>query len=323
MNSIYRYITITSLLALALIVAACDGATDDGDDGEDVDTPDTSEVTEDEDATEEVVVEEDDATEDDATEETDEDGDVDEAATEEPDDESATEDAEATPDDAADADATEESDGADTESDDAEQILEQAAERAEALETAKFELDGTGSIELEQIGEVSLSEAEGQVERPDRAQLTVNVDAAIADVPVEVLGVDGDVYFTDPASGSWHEAPDDFDFNPGIMFSEDEGLPALIRAVEDAEVLGTEEVDGREAHQVYGIISQETINAGTGGVFQAEGDVDFNVWIDTETYDVLRVLAEDPTEETDSVWEMRIFEHDEPVEIDDPNGDGS
>lgn len=318
MNRIRTFIAIASFLTLSLIIAACDdSASDDSDDSADVDSPETTEeVSEpDEESTDEVVVEEDEASDDAAdeeatTEDEDEEGSADES--------DAADDAAESEDSTDDATTDDEDDGSNGEQD-AQQILDDAADRAAELETAKFTLDGSGQINLEEIGEISLSEAEGQVERPDSAQISVEVDAAIADVPVEILSVDGQVYINNPVDGGWHEAPEDFQFNPNVMFSEDEGLPALIRSVEDPELLETEEIDGREAYKIYGIISQETINAGTAGVFQAESDVDFNVWIDTETHDVLRVLAEDPTEETDSVWEMMIFEHDEPVEIDDPS----
>jgi hypothetical protein len=325
MFRIRNYLAIVSLLALTLIIAACDDPTSDdsddvADDGETVESPAATDT--DDEATDEVVLE-DDATDDAATD----DVATDDAAADDTDETVVTDDTDAATDDTDDAvtdddDDTVATDDADdtVATNDADAILDQAAERFAELETAKFELDGTGYIEIDEIGEVSLNDAEGQIERPDRAEIDIAVDTAIADVPVTVVTYNGEVYIKDPVAGSTHTAPDDFQFNPAIMFDEDEGIPALIRSVEDAELLDEDEdVDGRAAYKIYGIIEGELIQRATAGTFPATDDVDFNVWIDKETYDVLKILAEDPTEETDSVWEMWIYDHNEPVEIEDPS----
>lgn len=329
MATLGRSLILAIVLSLSLVVAACgDMVNGDDDEADDADTEATVEQpadSEDEDedmtATEPATDEEDgdEATPDDA-------GETDDATAEETADEATPEDDDgddATPD--TDEDTTPESDGTATDEDaDAEQLLEDAAQRAEELETAKFELTGTGVIELqevEELGEISLQEAEGAVERPDRAQVDINVETEAAEVPLSIVTEGDQIYFTDVVTGEWREAPDEFQFNPAVIFDDEQGIPALIRTVENAEVLGTEEIDGRQAHQIYGQVDQDTIQAGTSGVFQPQDDVDFNVWIDQETSDVLQIRAEDPTEESDSVWEMRIFEHDEPVEIDDPTQD--
>jgi hypothetical protein len=324
-----KFVALALTATMALVVAACDSPDspvdsplDDGsDDTSEVETPEASDdaatddieleddATDDaaDDATDDVATETDDATDDAAVT----DGEADDVATDDADDVVATDDAD-------DATAT---DDADTEAlDDADEILDRAAERFAELETAQFELDGTGYLDVDEIGEISLNDAEGKIQRPDRAEIDIAVDSAIADVPVTVVTYDGDVYIKDPVAGSTHSAPDDFQFNPAVMFDEDEGIPALIRSVDDAELLSDEEdVDGRDAYQIYGIIDGDMIQRATAGTFPATGDVDFNVWIDRETYDVLKIVAEDPTEESDSVWEMWIFDHDEPVEIDDPS----
>lgn len=244
------------------------------------------------------------ATDDDTADtEVSDDAETDEAATDEADDSEATDDATET-----------------EELDDADEILERAADRFAELETAHFELDGTGYLELDEIGEISLSDAEGRIERPDRAEINIKVDSAIADVPVTVVSWDGEVYIKDPVAGSTHSAPDDFQFNPAIMFNQDDGIPALIRSVDDAELLDeSEDVEGRDAYQIYGVIDGDMIQRATAGTFPSTGDVDFNVWVDRETFDVLKIVAEDPTGESDSTWEMWIYDHDEPVEIDDPS----
>jgi hypothetical protein len=331
MSNIRKYLAIVSLLTLTLIIAACDDPTSDdsddvADDGDTVETPATTDT--DDDATDDVVLEDDatdDATTDDAATD---DVATDDAAVDDSDDAVATDDTDVATDDTDDAVATDDADDAvatddaDTavDTDDADSILDQAAERFAELETAKFELDGTGYIELDEIGEVSLNDAEGQIERPDRAEIDIAVDTAIADVPVTVVTYNGEVYIKDPVANSTHTAPDDFQFNPAIMFDEDEGIPALIRSVEDAELLDEDEdVEGRSAYKIYGIIEGDLIQRATAGTFPTTDDVDFNVWIDKETYDVLKIVAEDPTEETDSTWEMWIYDHNEPVEIDDPS----
>jgi hypothetical protein len=315
-----KFLGIALATSLALVVAACDDGVDSpidnplddsSDDTTEVETPDT-------DATDDVVIEEepaDDAATDDAVAETD----VDDAAADDAVDTEATDDA---VDDAVVEDADDAADDAtETEAlDDADEILDRAADRFAELETAQFELDGTGYLDIDEIGEISLSDAEGKIERPDRAEIDIQVDSALADIPVTIVSYDGEVYIKDPVAGSTHSAPDDFQFNPAIMFDQDEGIPALIRSVDNAELLDdSDDVDGRAAYQIYGVIDGDMVQRATAGTFPGTGDIDFNVWIDRETYDVLKIVANDPTGESDSTWEMWIYDHDEPVEIDDPS----
>jgi hypothetical protein len=311
-----KFLGLTLAAGLSLAVAACDSPVDSpidnplddsSDDTTEVVTPEAT----DDAATDDVVIEDQQA--DDAV------ADDDLAAVDDATDDAAETD-DAVADDGAD-DATRDDDAADAEAlDDADEILDRAAERFAELESAQFELDGTGYIEVDGIGEISLSSAEGKVERPDRAEIDIAVDSAIADIPVTVVTYNGGVYIKDPVAGSTHSAPDDFQFNPAIMFDSDEGIPALIRSVDAAELIDdSDDVDGRSAYQIYGVIDGDMINRATAGTFPATGDVDFNVWIDRETYDVLKIVAEDPTDESDSVWEMWIFDHNEPVDIDDPS----
>jgi hypothetical protein len=315
-----KFLGIALATSLALVVAACDDGVDSpidnplddsSDDTTEVETPDT-------DATDDVVIEEepaDDAATDDAVAETD----VDDPAADDAVDTEATDDA---VDDAVVEDADDAADDAtETEAlDDADEILDRAADRFAELETAQFELDGTGYLDIDEIGEISLSDAEGKIERPDRAEIDIQVDSALADIPVTIVSYDGEVYIKDPVAGSTHSAPDDFQFNPAIMFDQDEGIPALIRSVDTAELLDdSDDVDGRAAYQIYGVIDGDMVQRATAGTFPGTGDIDFNVWIDRETYDVLKIVANDPTGESDSTWEMWIYDHDEPVEIDDPS----
>jgi hypothetical protein len=319
-----KFLGIALASSLALVVAACDDAPvdspldDSSDDVEEVETPDTDST--DDTATDDIALEDDAVTDDDDAETTPVDDAATDATTDDADDDVDTDvsDDVAT-DDADDAVATD--DATETEElDDADEILDRAADRFAELETAQFELDGTGYLEVDEIGEISLSDASGKVERPDRAEIDIQVDSAIADIPVTVVSWDGEVYIKDPVAGSTHTAPDDFQFNPAVMFNQDDGIPALIRSVENAELLDeSDDVDGRAAYQIYGVIDGDMVQRATAGTFPGTGDIDFNVWIDRETFDVLKIVAEDPTGESDSTWEMWIYDHDEPVEIDDPS----
>jgi hypothetical protein len=300
MSTHLRKLIPVALLTFALVLAACDGVVTDSDDdaADDVDTTEAPAATPEEPAAD------DSATPDDA---------VTDAA-----DDVATPEAAATPDAAT----TPEDDDAVDEDMDVQEILDRAAERAEEIDTARFELDGTGYLEVEDIGEVSLQNAEGALQRPDRVEVTLDVDVANMEVPLTIIAIDGDVYFTDVLTGSWHQVPEEFRFNPRIMFDSDEGIPALIRNMDNVELTGSDEVGGRDAHRIRGTVEREVIVTGTSGMFQPDDDVDFEIWIDKETYDVLWLRAEDPTAETDSVWDMRIFDHNEDVDIEDPrNGD--
>jgi hypothetical protein len=210
-------------------------------------------------------------------------------------------------------------DDADTEQvSDAELILENAAERAESLESVRFELQSSGVVQIEGVGDVSLREVTGAIDLPDLAEVEIAVQVSGMAVPLSVLSIEGEVYYTDPVTGEWESAPSEFEFDPADIFSSDYGVPALLNSVSEVELIGESEVDGRGAYHLMALIDRETVQNVTNGMVEAEGDVDFEIWVDQETYDILWIEMIDPTGESESAWMIRIFDHNEPVEIEDP-----
>jgi hypothetical protein len=199
-----------------------------------------------------------------------------------------------------------------------ELVIHQAAERSAELESVQFELESTGAVEVENIGVISLASVVGAVELPGLAQMELSFQFAGLMIPIVIVSADGDIYYADPFSGRWQSIPTGFSFDPADIFNPEYGVPALLGGISEADIVAVERIDGRDTVRIAAVIDQETVEGVMDGLIPADGDVEFEIWIDEESYDILKIEMVDPTRDSDEVWVLRLFGHNEPVEIADP-----
>ena len=208
-------------------------------------------------------------------------------------------------------------------------LLEAAAEALAALETFGFELATTrGSSTI--LEGFELKEVAGVVRRPLDVEAEVTVGLPIGEITITAVGLDGQFWVQDPLSdGEWMSFNSDPQIqsliNPTVLVTN------AVRLVQDAQITGTEEVDGVETTVVEGTVDffsslgSIATPEGEGESIQqylAEGARDVTFWIDEEDR-IIEIEIRGPifaTESDDVVREIRFFDFNEPVQIEVPEG---
>ncbi len=212
---------------------------------------------------------------------------------------------------------------------DAVALIEAAAEALAALETFGFELATTrGSSTI--LEGFELKEVAGVVRRPLDVEAEVTVGLPIGEITITAVGVEGQFWVQDPLSdGEWMSFGGDPQIqsliNPTVLVTN------AVRLGQDAQITGTEEVDGVETTVVEGTVdffsSLGSIATPAGGSeslqqYLAEGARDVTFWIDEENR-VVEIEIRGPifaTESDDVVRVIRFFDFNEPVQIEVPEG---
>jgi hypothetical protein len=208
---------------------------------------------------------------------------------------------------------------------DAVDLLNAAAEAMAALDTFAFELETTqGSATI--LEGLELKTIEGVVRRPVDIEATLSVSVPFGTIDVTAVGVDGSFWVEDPLSGGeeWISLGSDQELQS--IINPDALILLAIRLVQDAKIAGTEEIDGAETTMVEGTVDfYAAADAAMGSSEMlsdiiAEGQKDVTFWIDGEKR-VVEAEIRGPitvSESDDVVRVLRIFEFNEPVEIETP-----
>ena len=130
--------------------------------------------------------------------------------------------------------------------------------------------------------------------RPDAAQATARIGAAGTTLPVKLVVIGEDAYLTNLFTGAWERAPDDFGYNPALLFDPARGLGAILPGLEEAELTGEEEIGGRRARRVEGVVDGERIGDITADTVEGER-IDVVVWVASDNSDLLRATLAAPS----------------------------
>lgn len=196
-----------------------------------------------------------------------------------------------------------------------EEIIAQAVERWNATESAHFTLEVDGATYLDDEEQIELSEAEGDLARPQSVEATAQIAISLVTIDVSLIFIGEEAYMTDFLTGNWGPAPDDFSYNPALLLSETDGLGPVLQELQEPQVIGLEQVDGVDAVHMSGTVTQDMIDDLTAGAIL--GDViGVDIWFDAEKLDVVQLNLAEPDDGT--TWIIRLSNHNEPVTIEAP-----
>jgi hypothetical protein len=126
------------------------------------------------------------------------------------------------------------------------------------------------------------------------------------------------------ATQAWEELPPNWGFNPTILFDADVGLPAILQNhLSNLQLVGTEQqLEDSSGDLLYKLKADV---AGT-AVYEMSGtmigpnDVTAELWIDPETFDLVRILVTEPGPDSDepTVWQVDFSQFDQTVTIEPP-----
>jgi lipoprotein LprG len=200
-----------------------------------------------------------------------------------------------------------------------EQVLQNGRNAWDETESAHFTLDVDGAASFDEDETIKLVSAEGDIKRPGSVKATAAVDAQISVIDISLVAVDGEIFITNLLSGNWERAPEDFSYDPSVLFSDTDGIGPIMTDLQNAELDGTEDVNGRSAHKVTGTVAADRVEEITAGTIGGE-EIDVTLWIGVEDAKLLRVVLTEPegVRESPATWTLNLTDHGENVEIDAP-----
>lgn len=199
-------------------------------------------------------------------------------------------------------------------------ILERASQRIAETDAVHYALTINGDTFLDTTETIRLLDAEGDLQRPDRVYSSFRAEIMGRTITLQLITVGPDSWTTDILTGEWVEAPGEFAYKPGILFDTQEGIGPVMDRVSNAERLPDTEINGRPVYHVQATVDQETIGPLTSYLLTGP-EVTVNLWIDQETYDLLRAELSQPATEPDgepTTWTLDLSRHGEDVSIEPP-----
>ncbi len=185
----------------------------------------------------------------------------------------------------------------------------------------RFALEVEGETYVDATRTIQLLAARGNLARPNKVAVDFQVELfGTGTVTIKMITVGPDSWTTDLLTGEWGTAPPEFGYNPAVLFDNQQGLGPVMGRLQNPVLQGREEIDGREAYKVSGTASAATMGPLTSNTMSGD-PIGLDLWIDTETSDLLRVVVREPEnsgKDQPAVWTMRLTDHDEQVSIDPP-----
>ena len=210
----------------------------------------------------------------------------------------------------------------------AEEILQKSAETMGNLPGFRFNIDRDGALAYLDPGQtLAFGSGIGDYVAPDRARAQVSVIGPGLITKVNVISVGAVQWETNVITGVWTELPPNWGFNPTVIFDPEIGLQAILTedTISISVLEPTEIEDGpdKKLYALAGKISGERVYQMSGFLIGPD-QLDFELWVDPDSFELIRVLVTDPPNEGSdvdepSLWQLDFSNFGEVVEIEPPD----
>ncbi len=204
---------------------------------------------------------------------------------------------------------------------DPRQVLAAASQRLAETEALHFQLEVEGQTFVDPAGEIQLLSAEGDLARPNKVRVQFQVGLfGAGNVSIRMVTIGDESWTTDLLSGNWGPAPEEFGYDPTILFDNQGGLGPVMNRLVDPRLQGQEEIAGRQSYHIEASADQASVGPLTGDTMHGS-PVTVSVWIDAATSDLLRVKLAEPANSgkpQPATWVLTLSDHGEKVEITPP-----
>ena len=127
-----------------------------------------------------------------------------------------------------------------------ETVLENASERLAETQTMAFRMSVDGATYIDEAETLRLLSARGTMARPDRVDVEFQIEVAGAPrVSIRMITIGEESWTTDIVTGRWVEAQEEFGYNPGVLYDNQEGIGPVMGRLTNPEIVGVEEIDDR------------------------------------------------------------------------------
>lgn len=201
------------------------------------------------------------------------------------------------------------------------EVLENSSQRLADTQTIAFRMSIDGTTYIDEAETLRLLNARGTMARPDRVDVEFRIEVAGApQVSIRMITIGDESWTTDIVTGRWVEAQEEFGYNPGVLYDNQDGIGPVMGRLIEPEIVGVEEVDDVQAYHIRGIATGEVIAPLTASTMSGD-EITVELWISTETWDILRLTVAEPTDEgleDPATWTLDLGDHDEQVNIERP-----
>lgn len=203
-----------------------------------------------------------------------------------------------------------------------EDVLSAASTRLTEVETMAFTMELEGTTYVDEADTIQLLNAEGVMQRPDKVDVTFTALVLnTQQISIRMITIGDKAWITDIVTGKWVPSPPEFGYNPSILYDDRDGLGPVMSRMDDPQIEGSEEVDGKDAWHITATVDGEVTSAMTSGTMRGSRQ-ELDLWIDKETNDILRIRIAEPTDEDledPAVWVLNLTDHNEDVKIEQPD----
>lgn len=212
----------------------------------------------------------------------------------------------------------------------AEQVVADAATAMSTVESASFTIEQAGAtVFIDDAEQFAFQAADGRFAAPGSSEAILTVQALGFVTEVGAIAIDGRLWLTNPLTGEWAAAPENFTFDPAQLFDAETGFPALLReASATAELVDDRgdqstgessddaESDRQNVHRVRTSVTAERVAVLTSGLVNEETEVDLR--IDAASDRVVEASFAVDIDDAISEWRMTVSDYDTDVTIDPP-----
>jgi hypothetical protein len=198
-----------------------------------------------------------------------------------------------------------------------QEYLNRAADAVLALKSTQFSLkrEGAPAILDEKAG-LTFTSAQCRYAAPDRVSCDVKVSAKNGMVlALTRVWVPEGTFQSNPLTKQYAKVPPDANFNGVVLFAKT-GIPAVLRtAVVKPQVVGRENVQGKQALHLRGEVTGEKLNPLMGSTLKPDLTYPVDLWIDEKTANAVQLHV---GEGQGNGWLIELFATNEPVDIPTP-----
>lgn len=203
----------------------------------------------------------------------------------------------------------------------ADEILAESSRKMASTQTLRFHLGIEGVTYIDPAKTIQLLEATGELQRPDRVHVRFKIKILRGvTITTELITIGDEFWTTDLITGDWGDAPYEFTYDPTVLFDNQGGVGPVMNKVSDAKIVGKEEVQRKRTYHISAAANEEIVGPVTSNTMHGS-PVTTNLWIDANTFDLLRAQLEEPASSGNpdpAKWTLDLFDQNEPITVEPP-----
>lgn len=188
-----------------------------------------------------------------------------------------------------------------------------------ASQSVSFELTLSGyPVALDSAGLMLLNRMQGDLQRPDGVLALLQVTlGATAVSELRTVSFEGRQYLTNPLTRQWVCLDPAMTFDPAILFAPDQGIEYLLQeGLHEVELVGREQLDGREHYHLRGTMDAEQLQMISLGLLGRD-QVRVDLWADRSTLQLTQLVLVDGPPQSDeaTTWTLSFRDYGKRVDV--------